>query len=297
MPCFRSPRSCPGSAEHAFARGPAGWRLRDSPLRSWLPPCWEGLRGFRRARPRPWDLASQPQGSWTWRCCAARSGRPRSSRRSLQLALPPRTELIPPRMRGGVLSLARGLPARGRLCRRRRRQRSRARLSRAPVRPSPRPGARARPPNLPQLPALPRIRAPAATPQLPVRDPSGRARHSDRDSSNERSARSMLNRVVHHIRSNAVAYVALFVALGGTSYAALKPPANSVGTKQIKNHSITPVKLDPGKTGAVVRFWAVVGAAGSGEQVVASHPKARITHWDSGLGAGTVSWQQPFARN
>ncbi|MFI5038923.1 MAG: hypothetical protein ACHQCG_03190, partial [Solirubrobacterales bacterium] len=76
----------------------------------------------------------------------------------------------------------------------------------------------------------------------------------------------MLNRVVQHIRSNTVAYVALFVALGGTSYAALKLPANSVGTKQIKNHSITPVKLDPSKTGAVVRFWAVVGASGSGEQ-------------------------------
>ena len=104
----------------------------------------------------------------------------------------------------------------------------------------------------------------------------------------------MLNRVVQHIRSNVVAYVALFVALGGTSYAALKLPANSVGTKQIKNHSITPIKLDPSKTGAVVRFWAVIGASGSGEQVVASHPKARVTHWDPGLGAGTVSWQQPF---
>ena len=107
----------------------------------------------------------------------------------------------------------------------------------------------------------------------------------------------MMNRVVQHIRSNVVAYVALFVALGGTSYAALKLPANSVGTKQIKNHSITPIKLDPSKTGAVVRFWAVIGASGSGEQVVASHPKARVTHWDPGLGAGTVSWQQPFARN
>ena len=84
----------------------------------------------------------------------------------------------------------------------------------------------------------------------------------------------MLNRVVQHIRSNAVAYVALFVALGGTSYAALKLPANSVGTKQIKNHSITPVKLDPSKTGAVVRFWAILELIDweRGEQVVASQP-------------------------
>jgi hypothetical protein len=37
-----------------------------------------------------------------------------------------------------------------------------------------------------------------------------------------------------HLRQNAVAYVALFAALGGTSYAAIKLPSNSVGTKQIK---------------------------------------------------------------
>jgi hypothetical protein len=38
---------------------------------------------------------------------------------------------------------------------------------------------------------------------------------------------------VHHLRRNAVAYVALFIALGGTSYAAIKLPANSVKAKQI----------------------------------------------------------------
>ncbi len=89
----------------------------------------------------------------------------------------------------------------------------------------------------------------------------------------------MLNRVVQHIRSNVVAYVALFVALGGTSYAALRLPANSVGTQQIKNHSITPVKLDPSKTGAVVRFWAVVDASVGArrEQVTASTPDVRAS--------------------
>jgi hypothetical protein len=107
----------------------------------------------------------------------------------------------------------------------------------------------------------------------------------------------MTNRVVQHIRSNLVAYIALFVALGGTSYAAIKLPANSVGTRQIKNHAITPIKLDPSKTGAVVRFWAVVGASGNSERVVASHPNASVTHWDPGLGAGTVAWEQPFAHN
>ena len=106
----------------------------------------------------------------------------------------------------------------------------------------------------------------------------------------------MLNRVVQHIRSNAVAYVALFVALGGTSYAALKLPANSVGTKQIKNHSITPVKLDPSKTGAVVRFWAILNSSpGNREQIVASRPRARIVAWDPSSDTGAISWDQPIA--
>jgi hypothetical protein len=40
-----------------------------------------------------------------------------------------------------------------------------------------------------------------------------------------------------------IASVALLVALSGTSYAALVLPANSVGSKQIKNRSIQPVDL------------------------------------------------------
>jgi hypothetical protein len=40
-----------------------------------------------------------------------------------------------------------------------------------------------------------------------------------------------------------VAYLALFVALGGVSYAALTLPANSVGTKQIKNKAVTLGKI------------------------------------------------------
>ncbi len=41
-----------------------------------------------------------------------------------------------------------------------------------------------------------------------------------------------------HIRHNLVAYLALFVALGGTSYAAIRLPANSVGAKQIKKNAV-----------------------------------------------------------
>lgn len=42
-----------------------------------------------------------------------------------------------------------------------------------------------------------------------------------------------------------VACVALAIALGGTSYAAISLPANSVGTKQIKNGAVTKTKISP----------------------------------------------------
>ena len=64
--------------------------------------------------------------------------------------------------------------------------------------------------------------------------------------------------------ANVVASMALFIALGGGAYAAVKLPANSVGTKQIKKGAVTPPKLSkatralltgaagaPGQPGAV----------------------------------------------
>ncbi len=43
--------------------------------------------------------------------------------------------------------------------------------------------------------------------------------------------------------ANVTATLALIVALGGTSYAAIKLPSNSVGSKQIKKRAITHSKL------------------------------------------------------
>jgi hypothetical protein len=56
----------------------------------------------------------------------------------------------------------------------------------------------------------------------------------------------MVSKLGTHIRGNLVGYAALFIALGGTSYAAIKLPANSVGTKQLRASSITSGKVRNG---------------------------------------------------
>src|SRR5690242_708372 len=43
--------------------------------------------------------------------------------------------------------------------------------------------------------------------------------------------------------ANVVATLALVLALGGVSYAAIKLPKNSVGTKQIKKNAVTGAKV------------------------------------------------------
>jgi hypothetical protein len=43
--------------------------------------------------------------------------------------------------------------------------------------------------------------------------------------------------------ANVMATIAVFIALGGASYAAIKLPKNSVGTKQIKNGAVTGKKV------------------------------------------------------
>jgi hypothetical protein len=56
--------------------------------------------------------------------------------------------------------------------------------------------------------------------------------------------RQRLTRITRRLSySNAIASLALFVALGGASYAAVALPANSVGTKQLKKSAVTASKI------------------------------------------------------
>lgn len=87
-----------------------------------------------------------------------------------------------------------------------------------------------------------------------------------------------MDRVLDHLRQHALAVVALvcsLLSLAGASYAALRLPARSVGPRQLRNHSITPVKLDPRAIGGSVRAWAKVDAQG---RVISSSGRVRVQH-------------------
>ena len=54
----------------------------------------------------------------------------------------------------------------------------------------------------------------------------------------------MLGGFLRFLRGNAIGLVALFIALGGTAYAATSLPKNSVGTKQLKRGAVTKTKIN-----------------------------------------------------
>jgi hypothetical protein len=57
--------------------------------------------------------------------------------------------------------------------------------------------------------------------------------------------------VTQYLRRHHVALLALFVALAGTSYAAVELPAGSVGKKQLKRNAVTSPKVKNGSLKAV----------------------------------------------
>jgi len=63
----------------------------------------------------------------------------------------------------------------------------------------------------------------------------------------------MPQRIARYLRCNAIALLALFVALGGTSYAAL-----TISGRQIRNRSVDAVKLNPHSIAASIKAWANV---------------------------------------
>jgi hypothetical protein len=111
-----------------------------------------------------------------------------------------------------------------------------------------------------------------------------------------------MSRLITHVRHNVIGYLALFVALGGTSYAAFSLPKNSVGTRQLRNGAVTNHKLANGSVGAKkldgksiagsVAFWAQVNSDGT---VIDSSPKA-VVHKAPGGALYVVSWDKTIPK-
>jgi hypothetical protein len=63
--------------------------------------------------------------------------------------------------------------------------------------------------------------------------------------------------------ANVMATIAVFIALGGTGYAATQLPKNSVGSQQIKKEAVTPAKLSGSAKAALTGSAGPTGAAGA----------------------------------
>jgi len=112
--------------------------------------------------------------------------------------------------------------------------------------------------------------------------------------------------ILRFLRSNSVAFLALFITLGGVGWAATTLPAGSVGTKQLRmgavtnkkiaSGSITPAKFNRSMIGGSVRYWARMSADG---KIIASQPKARVVVWNADpagqFKGGVIRWGKPIA--
>jgi hypothetical protein len=76
-----------------------------------------------------------------------------------------------------------------------------------------------------------------------------------------------------------VACLALAVALGGTGYAAISLPANSVGTKQLKNNAVVAAKV---KAHTLLRMHFKTGQIPRGERGATGLPGAAGAKGDKG---------------
>ena len=92
-----------------------------------------------------------------------------------------------------------------------------------------------------------------------------------------------------------ISLVALFVALGGTSYAAINSlPANSVGTKQLKNGAVTATKLNSSVLKGYLKYG---GTLPSGKTEVGDWGFGTFKGADGGGGEGrpVISFPVPLA--
>lgn len=111
-----------------------------------------------------------------------------------------------------------------------------------------------------------------------------------------------MTRTLDYLRRNALSALALvcsLLALAGGSYAAFSLPAGSVGTRELRNGSVTTGKLaktaetaanlDPKSIAGHIADWAQIRADG---HVVSSSPRASVTSTDPTRGLFRASWHR-----
>jgi hypothetical protein len=112
------------------------------------------------------------------------------------------------------------------------------------------------------------------------------------------------HKTLAYLRENILALLALFVALGGSSYAALSLPAGSVGTRQLRNgavtsrklakHAVTAANLDPESIPGHIADWAQIRSDG---HVTSSRPNASVSLTDPTRGIYRVFWHRSIQLN
>jgi hypothetical protein len=108
-----------------------------------------------------------------------------------------------------------------------------------------------------------------------------------------------VTRIITYLKQNALAAVALFVALGGTGYAAVTLPRNSVGTRQLRHGAVTLHKIKRGTLGQRILFTAEVSGFG---RVLSSSPRgANAKAWDSDPtrlpDGGIITWHRAIPKD
>jgi len=96
-------------------------------------------------------------------------------------------------------------------------------------------------------------------------------------------------RIGRYLANNAIGFLALFIALGGVSYAAVKIPPHSVGTKQLKAHAVGAKQLKASAVGSAQIRNGGVSAADLG-RVLTSRVRTHTTQYDPSSSSHTMTW-------
>jgi hypothetical protein len=110
-----------------------------------------------------------------------------------------------------------------------------------------------------------------------------------------------VTKILNHIRGQYLGAIALFIALGGTGYAAIELPAGSVHTRQIHNQAVTNKKLARGAVvpanlshKTIAGYMRAYAQIGPGGQLMASRPGAHLLGWNTTgpTPGGLITWNQ-----